>query len=259
MDHVDALCLALKVASQAGETLREGFGSVHATRLKQEGLRDIVTRWDEEVEAAAINLLRESAPEIPILSEETRAEASVTESPRFWALDPLDGTVNLAHGIPWFGVSLGLVEAGRPVLGVIHLPMSDDIYYGGEGLGAYRNHQPLRVAASRPEVGLFAAAIGNHSLGTEDRSAIWSRFGRVNDRSRGCLRTGSAVVNLTWLAEGRLQGVFGVGVRLWDCVAGLALAQAAGAEISLTIHPADPTRLDFVAAASGCAEWLATS
>src|SRR5437870_3724808 len=125
------LNLAEEAARIGGGVVREGNPARSAPQAKGEG--DYVTEVDRASERAITRLLARGSPEIPIVGEEEGGDTG----PRYWVVDPLDGTTNYVHGFPVVGVSIALVEARRPILGVVHAPFLGETYLGARGLGAF--------------------------------------------------------------------------------------------------------------------------
>jgi myo-inositol-1(or 4)-monophosphatase len=152
---------------------------------------------------------------------------------RLWVLDPLDGTVNYVFGIPLAATSLAMIENGRLVAGAVYNPFLNELYYAARGFGAYLNERRLRVHPVSYDEGLHAVAFSNRGESTTAREREFTLFRTVNDETRGCLRTGSAAMNLCYVAAGRLSGAWGIQGKAWDLAAGLLIAEEAGAAIDL--------------------------
>ncbi|MDD1690307.1 MAG: hypothetical protein LUQ66_06560 [Methanoregula sp.] len=219
----------MKAAVSAGSLLLEYSGDRVKTSPK-ESLRDIVTEVDMYAEKKVISILRKADPGCQILTEET-GRLTGTRGDKLWIVDALDGTVNYVNHIPLYNVSISCVEKGNPVVGVIYNPVLGDLYYGAEGYGVYRNHVRIKVKDGVPGECLFAAAFSGKKYDPASRSEEFLAFEKVNDTSRGCLRTGSASLNLSYVAEGRLGGCWGKANKIWDIAAGIIIANLAGAHV----------------------------
>ena len=213
---------------EAGKLLIDRYHDNLAV-VRKESLRDVVTEVDKLAEKRIVEMIREA----------TGGEAMVTEEsgdfegagPGSWVVDALDGTVNYVNRIPFFAVSIAFVEDGRATVGVVYNPMQRDLYYGADGLGVFKNQAPLVNQDGPPEESLFAAAFSGKSHDPAGRPDEFLLFGEINDATRGCLRTGSAAMNLALVAEGRLGGCWGKANKLWDMAGGLLLARLAGARV----------------------------
>lgn len=240
---------AIKAAVNAGTVLVEHYGKVRTQQTK-ESLRDVVTEVDQLSETAVISVLQSNTPEYGILSEEKGFIGAKTSD--FWVVDALDGTINYIHNIPLFCVSIAFIKNGKAVVGAIYNPLSEDLYYGAETIGCYKNQHKLAVTPTLLTQSLTAAAFSGKALAPQQRHLEYQVFGQVNDASQGCLRTGSAAMNLAYVAEGKLGGCWGKANKTWDIEAGLLLAKLAGAEIHEIPIPNHPLIKSYIAAAPTC-------
>jgi myo-inositol-1(or 4)-monophosphatase len=224
----DELTFATDLARRAGLVLRESYERVE--RIDYKSARDVVTDVDYRSEAMLLAAIREHYPGDAILAEESGAHRRVgydgTAARRRWVLDPLDGTVNYANGIPFFCVSIALVADGRPVIGVILDPMRDDLYTATVDGPALLNGEP--VAASEKEAlsdyVVSLTVIGRGGIGRERRIARRIRIPR---------RMGSAALALAYVANGRFDAcVQNGGISPWDVAAAGLIAERAGATVS---------------------------
>lgn len=191
--------------------------------------RDLVTEADRASEAAILAHLRRECPGDAIVAEETAAKAAPGR--RTWIVDPLDGTVNFAHGIPIFCVSIGLVVDGAPTVGVVHAPRMDELFAAESGRGATLNGASIRAAATTRLADAilatgFAYDIENLADDNLDNLAI------VAKAARGIRRLGSAALDLAWVAAGRLDGFWELHLSPWDVAGGAALVRAAGGRVT---------------------------
>jgi myo-inositol-1(or 4)-monophosphatase len=192
--------------------------------------RDLVTDADRAAEAAVLGRLRAEFPGDAIVSEESAADPQ-RGARRAWIVDPLDGTVNFAHGIPLFSVSVALVEDGRPVVGVVHAPLLGETFEGVPGDGASRNGTPIRVSATSDLADALLATGFAYDLENLPDDNL-DNLARVAKRARGVRRLGSAALDLAWVAAGRLDGFWELHLSPWDVAAGAALVAAAGGRVT---------------------------
>jgi myo-inositol-1(or 4)-monophosphatase len=221
--------VAMSAAVEAGKLLIDRYHD-NLSVVRKESLRDVVTDVDKLAEQRIVEIVRESTGGEAMVTEESGDLDGGTED-GFWVVDALDGTVNYVNRIPFFAVSVAFIEGGRPTVGVVYNPMQSDLYYGADGLGVFKNQAPLVNQDSPPEESLLAAAFSGKSHEPDARVEEFRLFGEINDATRGCLRTGSAAMNLALVAEGRLGGCWGKANKLWDIAAGLLLARLAGARV----------------------------
>ena len=218
--------IAIGAVMKAGKELLARRDDPLDVKVK-ESFRDIVSNADQAAEASAIDFIRQRSKDIPVLTEETGFIPGAHSS-LCWIVDALDGTVNYVHGVPFFCSSVALVEDGRTIAAAIYAPLFDELYFAGEGDGAYKNERRLKVIDRAPEDSLFAASFSGRNHSPETRAEEFLEFAAVNDTTRGCLRTGSAALNLAYLAEGRFNGCWGRANKVWDISAGLLIAKEAG-------------------------------
>ena len=222
-----ALTIATEAAEAAGEPLRELHGQVESINHKTDK-SDIVTEADHQADRIIATVIRNEFPEHAIFSEESARERG-TDSDYTWVIDPLDGTGNFAHGNPNYSISIALVEAGRPVMGVVYVPETDELFTAIDGDGAWRDGDPIRTT-DRDQLDESMLISGYDPDGT-----FLSHF---YQQSRGVRRLGSAALNLCYLAAGSADAVWEHDTYPWDIAAGLVIARAAGA--TLTDESGDP-------------------
>lgn len=200
--------------------------------ITAKGDRDMATGLDYAIERAVRAYLHERTPGVPVLGEE---EGVTGESggDLMWALDPIDGTANFVHGVPLWGVSLGLVHADRAVLGVIELPFLGARYSAVEHAGARVGDRVLRAGATG-SLREAIVAVGDYAVGVGARERNRPRLALnalLAAQAQRVRMLGSAVVDLVWVAEGRLDVSVSLSNRPWDTAAGVAIAREAGAVV----------------------------
>lgn len=250
----DMMEVAISAAMGAGRELLDRYGD-QLTTFSKESARDVVSDADYAAEDRAIDIVRRHLPNARILSEE-KGETGNIEDQGYWIIDALDGSVNYVHQVPLFSVSVAYFKEGQVQAGSIYVPLADDIYYAARGLGAFKNKRVLQVQDVPLTQSLFAASFSGKSFDPTRRDQEFMAFGRINDASCGCLRTGSAALNLAYLAEGRLNGCWGKANKRWDIAAGLLLAKEAGARVETTSASDDGERLNYIAAPASIFEFL---
>ena len=235
----DTLDFALETARRAGTLLRN-FERRQAVGHKSSEI-DIVTAADLASERLIVEAIRARFPEHHILAEEGLGDlhSIVTEIPHLWLVDPLDGTVNYAHGFPVWGVALALIEEGRVVLGVTYDPLREEMFWAEEGQGSWCNGERLRVSTTgRLREALLATgfAYRRASLGDGSRDGTpgnnLAEFGVIMPRVQGVRRAGAATLDLAYLAAGRLDAYWEMHLQPWDWAAGTLLVREAGGQVS---------------------------
>lgn len=228
--HMDTVLSAVLDGARLAESLANSAALQH-----KESLRDIVTQADLRISELLVQRL--AATGLPVISEE-QPEGSGSPSGPAWLVDPIDGTVNFSHGLPSFAVSVGLLAERTFHLGAVCAPRVDELYFTLNPERAMLNGRPFTHTHRRTDEALIAA-----SFSAAAGASQYELFRQIDGSSRGCLRTGSAALNICWAATGRLQAAYGLNARLWDVAGGIALARAAGCEVQLRFHPAG--RLDY--------------
>jgi len=217
---------AIEAARRAGRKIAERYPGERKLTVK--GYRDLVTDADIAAEEVIIDLIQSRFPDHAILSEE--AGGSEISSGYTWVVDPLDGTTNYAHHHPVFAVSIGVLQDGNPLMGVIHDPLRDQMFVADQGGGARLNGVPIQVSR--------VANLGNAMLGLD-----WGHSNEVRRRILfylhqivphcGTLRIlGSAALAMAYVAVGWLDAYFHKGLKPWDTAAGMLIITEAGGRCS---------------------------
>jgi myo-inositol-1(or 4)-monophosphatase len=199
-------------AREGGELARSYF---RRTTARRKADRSVVTEADLEVERLLVERLSARYPSYGIIGEENARQDLDREL--IWAIDPIDGTAAFVAGLPFWGISIGLLQGNTPVLGVFYMPIPDELYWSVPGQGAFCNGTPLHVAGARAWDGEDWLAIPSNS------------HRRFSIDFPGKTRSlGSSVANLCYVARGSALGVLLTRCAIWDLVAGLAILFAAG-------------------------------
>jgi myo-inositol-1(or 4)-monophosphatase len=220
--------LAVRLARQAGRLQRAGYECEIAIDTKSTPT-DLVTEIDHRCEALIVDALRAERGGDAILAEEgSRLERA--DARWRWIIDPLDGTVNFAHGYPRFCVSIGVERDGVGEVGVVYDPLLDELYAAVRGSGATRNERPLRVS-EEPKLGRALLATG-FAYDVKKTARNLDHFGAFVREARGVRRDGSAALDLCYVASGRLDGYWELDLNPWDVSAGALIVAEAGGRIS---------------------------
>jgi len=236
---------AINVGVSAGDLLMDHYGKIYETRNK-ESLRDVVSEIDRLAEIRVISRLQKFDPDCSILTEENGMIGQGSD--RLWIVDALDGTVNYIHNLPFFCVSISYWIDGEPRIGVIYNPYSGELYYAERGTGSFVNQEKLSLEDAELESSITAMAFSGKAYNPAKRSREFEIFGRLNDISQGCLRTGSAAMNLGYLSHGKFSLALGKANKLWDVAAGLLIAEEAGATIKYSVTNNQGYLIDYIAA-----------
>jgi len=222
--------MALRAGRRAGRIIVRAMDRVDTLNIVEKQRNDFVSEVDRDAEAAIIDVLHTAYPDHGILGEEHGASHAGDDYT--WIIDPLDGTTNFLHGIPHFAVSIGLKYKTRLEHAVIIDPVRNEEFSASRGAGAQVNGRRLRVSQRhRLEDALLATGIPFKDVEThlEPYMAMLQSFTR---QCRGIRRAGSAALDLAYVAAGRADGFWELGLKPWDMAAGVLLIQEAGGLVS---------------------------
>lgn len=216
-------------AAQVGGTILQDYAQSGFT-IEHKDLVNLVTDADRESEAAIVNVLHRAYPSHQILAEEEGLHAA-SSSPFKWIIDPLDGTTNFAHGFPMYTVSIGLEYQGDCIVGVVWDPTKQELYAGAKGEGATLNGQPIQVSkVSKLHQALLVTGFGYDIRETADNNL--DEFCRFSLGAQGVRRTGTASLDMCYVACGRFDGFWELKLNPWDTAAGLVIIQEAGGRVT---------------------------
>jgi myo-inositol-1(or 4)-monophosphatase len=221
------MTVMVSAARKAGRSLARDFGEVEQLQVSVKGPGDFVSAADHKAEDIIFTELKKARHGYCFLMEE-RGHVDGPDKSHRWIVDPLDGTTNFLHGIPLFCISIGLERDGQMVAGVVYNPIMDEIYTAEKGKGAFLNdRRRLRVAA-RKTLGdcLVATDIPHRGKAGKD---VWrAEAATLMNEVAGLRRSGSAALDLCWVAAGRYDGYWERGIKPWDMAAGLLIVREAG-------------------------------
>lgn len=221
------------LARQAGEILRAGFdprpGYGRRLQVDYKGTIDLVTEMDHRAEELLIGEIQRRFPSHRVMAEESGALAG--DNCCLWYIDPIDGTVNYAHGVPIFCVSIGYAVDGVVQFGVVYDPIQDECFSAARGQGAHLNDRPVRASAA-PDLDHSLLSTGfpyNIRTTSQNNLDYYARFSLL---TQGVRRMGSAALDLCYVAAGRLDGFWELSLNAWDVAAGALIASEAGAVVT---------------------------
>jgi myo-inositol-1(or 4)-monophosphatase len=210
---------------KAGRRLVRDFGEVENLQVSLKGPGDFVSAADRRADQTLISELGKARSSYGFLTEES-GSISGSDSGNRWIVDPLDGTTNFLHGIPLFAISVALEREGKVVAGVVYNPVFNDLYVAERGGGAFLNDRRLRVSARKnlaeSLIGLGIPHLGNSDGGHADVVS------RLQAQIAGIRSTGSAALELAWIAAGRYDGFWHYRLDPWDFAAGALIVREAG-------------------------------
>jgi myo-inositol-1(or 4)-monophosphatase len=222
------LNIAIQAARRAGEVIVRGLNRLHRLDVRTKGQNDFVSEIDTQAEREIIDLVHKRYPQHAFLAEESGQSGPSGHDEFLWIVDPLDGTTNFLHGYPQFAVSIGVQRRGRMEHAVVYDPMRQELFTASRGDGAQLDGKRIRVS---PHIGLERALVGT---GFPYRSNLhWidpymGMLKAVMQATAGIRRPGSAALDLAYVAAGRLDAFWELGLSPWDTAAGILLITEAG-------------------------------
>lgn len=219
---------AVDAALAAGKILTANFRKVESRQIEEKTKGDFLSFVDRESENTIVNIINDTYPEHSILAEESGLYGG--RSGFEWIIDPLDGTRNYLNGIPVFSVSIALKQDGELVIGVIYEPVRKELFTARAGSGSFLNGQPIQVSdIKQMNKGLLAT--GFPFKNRTFTASYMNCFEAVFERCNGIRRMGSAALDLAYVAAGRLDGFWELGLQPWDMAAGALLVKEAGGRV----------------------------
>ncbi len=221
--------VAIQAALQAGELLKKGFGSPGPISSKK-GRHDLVTMHDKASETMIKSCITQAFPDHTFLAEESGISQGKNTSVT-WVIDPLDGTVNFAHGIPYFCISIAVLVNNIVVAAIIHMPMTGELFVAEKGKGAFLNGSLLSVSTTKDPKDAFLATDIPYNA-EENPGGCIDSFSKIMLLGTPVRRIGSAASALAYVAAGKLDGYWEISLQPWDVAAGLLLIEEAGGKVS---------------------------
>ncbi|HLA74901.1 MAG TPA: inositol-1-monophosphatase [Gammaproteobacteria bacterium] len=222
------LNIAVRAARSAGNIIARAVDRVDTFNVALKSQNDFVTEIDHQAEQEIIKVIRKAYPNHGILAEESGAQNG---DEYIWVIDPLDGTTNFLHGFPQFSVSIGIKYKGQLEQGVVYDPLRQELFTATRGGGAQLNDRRLRVSRAK---GLEGALLGTGFPFKHQQhlDPYLNTFRALFPMTAGIRRAGSAALDLAYVAAGRLDGFWEIGLSEWDMAAGILIIQEAGGMVS---------------------------
>ena len=215
------------LARKAGEILRQG--QLDGFKVSFKGEIDLVTEIDRRSEDFLLAEIARQFPSHRVIAEETGEVEGDCECA--WFIDPLDGTVNYAHGVPFFAVSIAYQKRGEMRLGVVYDPMRDECFKAERGLGSWLNGKPLRTSSQSQLLQSLLVTGFPYDIHTNPENNL-DHYSRFSLLSQGVRRLGSAALDLCYVAAGRFEGFWEIQIKTYDIAAGGLIAEEAGAVVT---------------------------
>jgi myo-inositol-1(or 4)-monophosphatase len=225
------LTIAVKAARRAGSIINRASQNLERLTVTRKAHSDFVSEVDGAAEEAIIKTLLDAYPDHLILAEESGNSGDASKSEYQWIIDPLDGTTNFLHGFPKYGVSIALLHRGVLSQAVVYDPVMDELFTASRGGGAFLNDHRIRVT-KRTQLGESLIGTGFPFRDFTHMEAYLAMFKDVIPRTAGIRRPGSAALDLAYVAAGRYDGFWEMGLAPWDMAAGCLLILEAGGMVS---------------------------
>jgi len=216
---------AVRAARKAGETIVRGLARFEGVETYTKGLNDFVTSIDRAAEAEIITILQTAYPHHAFLAEESGASGNADTT---WIIDPLDGTTNFMHGFPQFAVSIACQVNDRIEHAVVYDPMRQEIFTATRGSGAYLENRRLRVSRQRTLQGALIGTGFPYRENLHYLDPYMAMLKTVMQTAAGVRRPGAAALDLAYVAAGRTDAFFEIGLKAWDTAAGTLLIRESG-------------------------------
>ncbi|HHE54577.1 MAG TPA: inositol monophosphatase [Caldithrix abyssi] len=221
--------VAQTAARTAGKILLDNFRKIPANEIRRKLKNDFISFVDEQSEKSILKTIADAFPEHAFLAEEQGGSAH--DHDYLWIIDPLDGTTNYLQGVPVFAISIGLLHKGQPKLGVIYDPLHDEMFWAERGKGAFLNGRPITVSKkSRLDESFIATGFpfkAKHLL-----EPYLATFQDIFKECIGKRRMGAAAIDLAYVAAGRFDGFWELGLSPWDQAAGWVIVEEAGGKVT---------------------------
>ena len=223
------LNVAIEAAKEAGKYLKYSVGKVRNVETKKGEERNLVSEIDKTSEQKIISIIRRRYPHHAILAEESGGSDASAEYK--WVIDPLDGTTNFLHGLPIFCVTIAIEKKGEIIGGVVYDPNLDELFTSERGSGAYLNGKRLRVSQRDRLINSLLVTGFPYDIAENPGSTV-GHFENFLMEGQGIRRLGSAALDLSYIAAGRLDGYWEVNLNPWDMAAGVLFVQEAGGVVT---------------------------
>jgi myo-inositol-1(or 4)-monophosphatase len=218
------LTIAVRAARSAGNLIIRNLDRIGSLSIQTKERNDFVSEVDQQAEREIIGILHKAYPGHGFLAEESGVQSGNEFE---WIIDPLDGTTNFLHGFPHFAVSIALRHKGRLEQAVVYNPVSQELFTASRGGGAFLNERRIRVSNRRSLEGALLGT-GFPFKAQQHLDAYLAMFRALFPQTAGIRRPGSAALDLAYVAAGRLDGFWEIGLNIWDMAAGILLIQEAG-------------------------------
>src|SRR5579863_9673433 len=222
------LNIAVRAARRAGEIIVRSLVRLESLEVTSKGRNDFVSEVDRAAERDIIEIIHKHYPDHAILAEESGRSGS---NETVWIIDPLDGTTNFLHGFPVFSVSIAVEQRGRLEVATIYDPMRQEIFTAERGAGAHLENRRMRVSKQRTLEGALLSTGYPYRHDEREADIYFATLRALSRSAAGIRRPGSAALDLAYVAAGRVDGFWELGLKPWDTAAGALMIQEAGGRV----------------------------
>jgi myo-inositol-1(or 4)-monophosphatase len=221
----------IEIVEQAAAFIQQEAASFSRDKIEYKDLNNLVSYVDKEAEKLLVAGLKKILPEASFITEEGTTGVEPDPTALNWIIDPLDGTTNFIHGIPVYCVSVGLARGKEPLLGVIHEPSLNEVFYGWQGGGAWCNGKSIKISNVQSlQESLIATGFPYYKF--EKQKRYMALLELLMQKTHGIRRMGAAAVDLAYVAAGRFDGFYEYNLNSWDMAAGVLLIKEAGGTVT---------------------------
>ncbi len=221
--------IAKRAAIEAGKILMEHFRRLPDEAVRRKSRNDFLSFVDEQSEQTILSIIKADFPEHAFMAEEVGNSENTSDY--LWIVDPLDGTTNYINGIPVFAISIALLHRGQPQVGVIYDPLHQEMFWAVKGKGAFLNETPIHVS-TKTELAESFIATGFPFKTKKFLTPYLETFKEIFSICIGKRRLGAAAIDLAYVAAGRFDGFYEIGLSPWDIAAGALIVEEAGGKIT---------------------------
>ena len=239
--------LITKACMKASRSLIRDFGEIENLQISTKGPGDFVTSADKRTEKILVNELQKAHPDYGIVTEETGIINKSNMKNR-WIIDPIDGTLNFLNGVPQFAISIGYEEEGEIKCGVVFNPIMNEMFLAEKGNGAYLNNSRIRVS-NKSDFKNSCLVTGGPKINSKKREFIFKEYQKIStDVNSHVRKSGSAALDIAYVASGRYDGYWHREINYWDIAAGIILVKESGGFVeSLNSGSFSEKKIDIIA------------
>ena len=244
------LNIMIKACEKASKVIIRDFGEVENLQVSKKGPKDFVTKTDKRAEKILIEELTKSKKNFSFITEETGLILN-SDKDNFWIIDPIDGTTNFLHGIPHFAISIALKSKNEIICGIIFDPIKNEMFAAHKGSGSYLNNSRTRVS-NKSDFKIACLVTGGPKAASKAKESILDEYKKISMKTNAHIRkSGSAALDLAYVATGRYDGYWQREINYWDIAAGIIIVKESGGFVeNIKAEGFNKEKVDIVASNS---------